>query len=88
MLARAMLTDPRDIYWGLAMIPLFIFGHHTRAIEVGTQLLITRHRLWSTRVAYVIHFYLAASLLTLHNDYPAQGISMERWIHFGIQSRD
>jgi signal transduction histidine kinase/CheY-like chemotaxis protein/tetratricopeptide (TPR) repeat protein len=64
---------PRDIYWGLAMIPLFIFGHHTRAVEVGTQLLITRHRLWSTRVAYVIHFYLAASLLTLHNDYPAQG---------------
>lgn len=64
---------PRDIYWGLAMMPLFLFGHHTRAIEVGTQLLFTRHRLWSARVSYVIYFYLAASLLTLHNDNPAQG---------------
>jgi signal transduction histidine kinase/CheY-like chemotaxis protein len=64
---------PRDIYWGLAMIPLFLFGHHTRAIEVGTQLLSTRHRLWSARVSYVIQFYLATSLLMLHNDNPAQG---------------
>ncbi|KAJ5793666.1 hypothetical protein N7457_000265 [Penicillium paradoxum] len=64
---------PRDIYWGLAMIPMFLFGHHTRAIQVGTQLLFTRHRLWSARVSYVIYFYLAASLLTLHNDNPAQG---------------
>ncbi|KAJ5361035.1 hypothetical protein N7541_001879 [Penicillium brevicompactum] len=64
---------PRDIYWGLAMIPLFLFGHHTRAVEVGTQLLFTRHRLWSARVSYVIQFYLAASLLMLHNDNPAQG---------------
>ncbi|OQE40931.1 hypothetical protein PENCOP_c005G00711 [Penicillium coprophilum] len=64
---------PRDIYWGLAMIPLFLFGHHTRAIQVGTQLLFTTHRLWSARVCYVIYFYLAASLLTLHNDNPSQG---------------
>jgi signal transduction histidine kinase/CheY-like chemotaxis protein len=64
---------PRDIYWGLAMIPLFLFGHHTRAIEVGTELLSTRHRLWSARVSYVIQFYLATSLLLLHNDNPAQG---------------
>ncbi|KAJ5576840.1 hypothetical protein N7535_003766, partial [Penicillium sp. DV-2018c] len=64
---------PRDIYWGFAMIPLFLFGHHTRAIEVGTQLLFTRHRLWSARVSYVIYFYLAASLLMLHNENPAQG---------------
>lgn len=64
---------PRDIYWGLAMIPLFLFGHHTRTIQVGTQLLFTRHRLWSARVSYVIYFYLAASLLTLHNDNPSQG---------------
>ncbi|CAG7992670.1 unnamed protein product [Penicillium olsonii] len=64
---------PRDIYWGLAMIPLFLFGHHTRAVEVGTQLLFTKHRLWSARVSYVIQFYLAASLLMLHNDNPAQG---------------
>lgn len=64
---------PRDIYWGLAMIPLFLYGHHTKAIQVGTQLLETTYRLWSVRVSYAIYFYLAVSLLTLHNDYPAQG---------------
>ncbi|KAJ5721793.1 uncharacterized protein N7483_009727 [Penicillium malachiteum] len=64
---------PRDLYLGLSMIPLFLFGHYHKAIEVGTQLLETSHRLWSVRVSYIIHFYLAVSLLTLHNDYPAQG---------------
>ncbi|PYI15478.1 hypothetical protein BO99DRAFT_249898 [Aspergillus violaceofuscus CBS 115571] len=64
---------PRDIYWGLAMIPLFAYGHHTRAIEVGMQMMDTMPRLWSARVSYVVYFYLALSLLTLHNDYPARG---------------
>ncbi|KAJ5594780.1 uncharacterized protein N7459_000988 [Penicillium hispanicum] len=72
--ANARNVDrPRDIYYGLAMIPLFLFGHHIEAIQVGTKLLDTAHRLWSVRVSYVIYFYLALSLLTLHNDNPAQG---------------
>ncbi|KAJ5174443.1 uncharacterized protein N7482_000320 [Penicillium canariense] len=72
--ANASNVDrPRDIYYGLAMIPLFLFGHHAKAIEVGTQLLETTHRLWSVRVSYLIYFYLSVSLLSLHNDYPAQG---------------
>lgn len=64
---------PRDIYWGLAMIPLFIYGHHTKAIELGVQMMDTMPRLWSARVAYVVYFYLSLSLLTLNNDYPARG---------------
>lgn len=72
--ANASNVDrPRDIYFGLAMMPLFLFGHHTKAIQVGTRLLETTHRLWSARVSYVVYFYLSLSLLTLHNDYPAQG---------------
>lgn len=72
--ANASNVDrPRDIYWGLAMIPLFLFGHHAKAIEVGTQLLETTHQLWSVRVSYLIHFYLAVSLLTLNNENPGQG---------------
>lgn len=72
--ANASNADrPRDIYWGLAMIPLFLYGHHTKAIEVGIQMMQTIPRLWSARVAYVVYFYLALSLLTLHNDYPARG---------------
>ncbi|PYI10270.1 sensor histidine kinase/response regulator [Aspergillus sclerotiicarbonarius CBS 121057] len=64
---------PRDIYWGLAMIPLFAYGHHSRAIELGMQMMETMPRLWSARVSYVVYFYLALSLLTLHNEYPARG---------------
>ncbi|KAJ5674086.1 hypothetical protein N7462_009525 [Penicillium macrosclerotiorum] len=72
--ANASNVDrPRDIYYGLSMIPLFLFGHHTKAIQVGTKLLETTHRLWSVRVSYLVYFYLSVSLLTLHNDYPAQG---------------
>jgi predicted ATPase len=72
--ANASNVDrPRDIYYGLSMIPLFLYGHHTRAIQVGTRLLQTAHRLWSVRVSYVIYFYLSVTLLTLHNDNPAQG---------------
>lgn len=72
--ANASNADrPRDIYWGLAMIPLFVYGHHTKAIELGIQMMETMPRLWSARVAYVVYFYLTLSLLTLHNDYPARG---------------
>ncbi|KAJ5591105.1 hypothetical protein N7450_005077 [Penicillium hetheringtonii] len=72
--ANASNVDrPRDIYLGLSMIPMYLFGHHAQAIQVGTRLLETAYRLWSLRVTYTIHFYLALSILTLHNDYPAQG---------------
>ncbi|KAJ5141279.1 hypothetical protein N7526_002274 [Penicillium atrosanguineum] len=72
--ANASNVDrPRDIYYGLSMIPLFLYGHHTRAIQVGTSLLETTHKLWSVRVTYIIYFYLSVALLTLHNDNPAQG---------------
>ncbi|KAI9928928.1 hypothetical protein MW887_001321 [Aspergillus wentii] len=64
---------PRDIYWGLAMVPLFVYGHHTKAIELGIQMMETMPRLWSARVSYIVYFYLALSLLTLHHDYPSRG---------------
>ncbi|KAJ5887929.1 hypothetical protein N7495_007970 [Penicillium taxi] len=72
--ANASNVDrPRDIYYGLAMIPLTLFGHHCKAIEVGTYILETAPRLWSVRVKYVIYFYLSISILTLHSDYPDRG---------------
>lgn len=72
--ANASNVDrPRDIYYGLSMIALTLYGHHSKAVQVGTRLLETAHRLWSVRVSYMIYFYLSVALLTLHNDYPAQG---------------
>lgn len=61
---------PRDIYLGLSMIPLYIYGHHEKAVEVGTNMMDTICRLWSVRVSQVVYFYLALSLLSLHLDYP------------------
>ncbi|KAJ5493210.1 hypothetical protein N7539_001956 [Penicillium diatomitis] len=66
---------PRDTYFGFAMIPLFLFGHHAKAVQVGTKLLKTAHRLWSARVSYLVYFYLSLSLLTLHNENPSLGLS-------------
>ncbi|KUL85270.1 hypothetical protein ZTR_07973 [Talaromyces verruculosus] len=56
---------PRNIYHGLSMIPLYVFGHHLKAIEVGKSLLDTVPSLWSIRVRYAAIFYLALSLLTV-----------------------
>ena len=64
---------PRDIYRGLTMIPLFVYGHHAKAIELGIQMMETIPRLWSARVSYIVYFYLALSLLTLNNEYPTGG---------------
>ncbi|KAJ9293720.1 hypothetical protein DTO271G3_7602 [Paecilomyces variotii] len=61
---------PRDIYMGLSMISLYIYGHHEKAVEVGTNMMDTISRLWSVRVTQVVYFYLALSLLSLHLDYP------------------
>jgi hypothetical protein len=55
------------------MIPLFVYGHHEKAVQLGIEMMETIPRLWSARVGYVVYFYLALSLLTLHNDYPARG---------------
>lgn len=61
---------PRDIYWGLAMIPLFVYGHYDKAIEVGMNMMDSIKRLWSMRVSYVTYFYLALSILTKHLSSP------------------
>ncbi|KAL2834960.1 hypothetical protein BDW59DRAFT_1617 [Aspergillus cavernicola] len=64
---------PRDIYYALSMIPLFLYGHYAKAIELATQMNESLSRLWSARVSYVVYFYSALSHLTMHNDNPTRG---------------
>lgn len=64
---------PRDIYWGLALMPLYLYGHHEMAVEVGTKIMETIQGLWSIRVVPLIYFYLSLSILTLHHDDPSRG---------------
>jgi tetratricopeptide (TPR) repeat protein len=62
---------PRNIYWGLGMIALYVYGHHEKAIEVGSSMMESVDRLWSMRVSYLIYFYLSLSILTQHFDDPS-----------------
>jgi hypothetical protein len=61
---------PRDIYYALLMIPLYLYGHHEKAIKLATEMDESISRLWSSRVSYVVYFYAALSHLTMHNDNP------------------
>lgn len=63
---------PRDIYCGLSLMPLYLYGHHETAVEVGTKIMDSIHGLWSIRVAVLIYFYLSLSILSLHHDDPTR----------------
>ncbi|KAL2818829.1 hypothetical protein BJX63DRAFT_428899 [Aspergillus granulosus] len=64
---------PRDIYQALSMIPLYLYGHHEKVIELATGVMESISRLWSARVTYIAYFYSALAHLTIHNDNPSRG---------------
>ena len=59
---------PRDIYNSMKMIPLYLYGHHDEAIELGNSLLRTLDDLWSIRNAPLILFFLSLSTLAKHRN--------------------
>ncbi|KAL4810039.1 hypothetical protein BDV18DRAFT_52126 [Aspergillus unguis] len=63
---------PRDIYQALSLIPLYLYGHHTKAVQLAAEMEESISRLWSARVSYVVYFYAALSHLTIHNDNPTR----------------
>lgn len=67
--ARASSTDqPRNIYWSTALIALYLFGYHEKAVEIGRQLVRTCDNLWTMRAVSTALFYLSLSMLTLCRD--------------------
>lgn len=54
---------PIDLYWSYAILPLYVYGHYEKAIEVGSRLTETMRNLWSMRPAAHLVFYLALSML-------------------------
>lgn len=67
----AMRVDrPQNIYWSFAMIPLYLFGHYDKAIEVGTNMMDSIERLWCLRISHSTHFFLPLAILTRHLDNP------------------
>ena len=65
-LIEARSTDverPRDIYNSLQMIPLYMYGHYAKAIELSNEILASIHQLWSMRLPLLTLFYASLSLL-------------------------
>ena len=44
-------------------MPLYLFGHHEKAIEIGTRVIRTMKELWSFRNSRLALFYLSLSIL-------------------------
>ena len=62
--SRSSNTErPRDIYNSLSMITLYLFGHHTKVIQISNEINSSVYQLWSMRVTRLAWFYTALSLL-------------------------
>ncbi|KAL8989575.1 MAG: hypothetical protein Q9177_001563, partial [Variospora cf. flavescens] len=59
---------PRDIYNSLMMIPLYLYGFHDKAIEVGSATAASIHQLWSIRNNRLNLFYLSLALISKIRD--------------------
>ena len=65
-LIRARSSDserPRDIYNSLQMIPLYLYGHYQRAIQLDNDISTTIYQLWSMRFSRLTMFYASLSLI-------------------------
>ena len=54
---------PRDIYNSLQMIPLYLYGHYEKAIQLSNDIMTSVHQLWSMRISRLTLFYSSLSLL-------------------------
>jgi hypothetical protein len=65
-------VPPRIHYWAMALVPLYLYGHLDKAVEVGTEIIDGVCHLWSLRVSFVLRFYLSLAILCRHFDNPTQ----------------
>ncbi len=62
---------PRDLYNGLHLIPLYLYGHHEKAIQLGNETIASNGVLWSMRVIPLTLFYTALALLAYLREHPS-----------------
>ena len=65
-LIKARSSDverPRDVYNSLQMIPLYLYGHYEKAIQLSDEIVTSIHQLWSLRISRLTLFYASLSLL-------------------------
>ncbi len=54
---------PRDIYKSLQMIPLYLYGHYQKVIQLSNEIEPSIHQLWSMRISRLSLFYASLSLI-------------------------
>ena len=64
------IERPRDIYNGLRMMTLYLYGHHAKVIQISTEISSSVYQLWSMRVTRLAWFYTALSLLAHLREHP------------------
>lgn len=60
----------QDFNDALSLVPLFLYGHHEKAIEVGNRVVDSLHCFWSFRIVPLSFFYLSLAILSFHLDNP------------------
>jgi hypothetical protein len=78
---------PHDIYWSYAMIPLYVYGHYDKIIELGTSMMDSIERLWCMRASHLTYFILPLAILTKHIDNPNAG-SLESHMSLVLQCKE
>ena len=54
---------PQNIYNSLQMIPLYLYGHYQKGIQISNEIVTSIHQLWSMRISRLTLFYASLCLL-------------------------
>lgn len=57
-------------YRSIILIPLYAFGHYSRIVEMGAEMVSQLRGIFSSRLATQVYFYLSLATLSLHFEDP------------------
>lgn len=70
ILNRGATSHSLNTYYSMILVPLFLYGHNEKAVEIGTKMTETLHGMWSLRSATMTYFYLSLAMLTVSLENP------------------
>lgn len=65
------IDRPRNIYISIQIMPLYLYGHYGKVIQLCAEIASSMHELWSMRITRVPFFYGSLSLLAHLRESPA-----------------
>ncbi|ODH49416.1 serine/threonine protein kinase [Paracoccidioides brasiliensis] len=70
--AHKLNSHTLNMYRAMSVIPLYLYGHHEKVVEIATEMTKTLPGLWSLRASTHTLFYLSLALLSLHIEDPSR----------------